>query len=142
MNKFFRLILIFSVLNTIYAEEEFSTLTWKRVSYIYDEVLNHPFNQELQDGTLSKDKFEFYKAQDSYYLNTFSKVLTVLATKMNDSEDIRMVLKLSSNSLDEKMLNGKISSKEISPSTFAYTCLLYTSPSPRDRTRSRMPSSA
>ena len=24
----------------------------------------------------------------------------------------------------------------------AYTCLLYTSPSPRDRTRSRMPSSA
>ena len=26
--------------------------------------------------------------------------------------------------------------------TLAYTCLLYTSPSPRDRTRSRMPSSA
>ena len=25
---------------------------------------------------------------------------------------------------------------------FAYSCLLYTSPSPRDRTRSRMPSSA
>ena len=25
---------------------------------------------------------------------------------------------------------------------FSYTCLLYTSPSPRDRTRSRMPSSA
>ena len=25
---------------------------------------------------------------------------------------------------------------------FLYTCLLYTSPSPRDRTRSRMPSSA
>ena len=26
--------------------------------------------------------------------------------------------------------------------TLGYTCLLYTSPSPRDRTRSRMPSSA
>ena len=26
--------------------------------------------------------------------------------------------------------------------TYSYTCLLYTSPSPRDRTRSRMPSSA
>ena len=26
--------------------------------------------------------------------------------------------------------------------TYAFTCLLYTSPSPRDRTRSRMPSSA
>ena len=28
------------------------------------------------------------------------------------------------------------------PVLFSYTCLLYTSPSPRDRTRSRMPSSA
>ena len=27
-------------------------------------------------------------------------------------------------------------------SSYYYTCLLYTSPSPRDRTRSRMPSSA
>ena len=28
------------------------------------------------------------------------------------------------------------------PTMWAYDCLLYTSPSPRDRTRSRMPSSA
>ena len=31
---------------------------------------------------------------------------------------------------------------EISNSQYSYNCLLYTSPSPRDRTRSRMPSSA
>ena len=31
---------------------------------------------------------------------------------------------------------------EGAPLTRTYTCLLYTSPSPRDRTRSRMPSSA
>jgi len=30
----------------------------------------------------------------------------------------------------------------IAPTRTAYACLLYTSPSPRDRTRSRMPSSA
>ena len=39
-----------------------------------------------------------------------------------------------------------VSPKEAAPLTpiirNAYTCLLYTSPSPRDRTRSRMPSSA
>ena len=34
-------------------------------------------------------------------------------------------------------LTGKDSVKALT-----YTCLLYTSPSPRDRTRSRMPSSA
>ena len=33
--------------------------------------------------------------------------------------------------------------KKVAPDVaFSYTCLLYTSPSPRDRTRSRMPSSA
>ena len=31
---------------------------------------------------------------------------------------------------------------ELQEDTNVYTCLLYTSPSPRDRTRSRMPSSA
>ena len=37
--------------------------------------------------------------------------------------------------LDELASNGMIFTQH-------YTCLLYTSPSPRDRTRSRMPSSA
>ena len=32
--------------------------------------------------------------------------------------------------------------KQMASCKFAYVCLLYTSPSPRDRTRSRMPSSA
>jgi len=32
--------------------------------------------------------------------------------------------------------------KPLSEWVYLYTCLLYTSPSPRDRTRSRMPSSA
>ena len=32
--------------------------------------------------------------------------------------------------------------QDVPVSVTAYTCLLYTSPSPRDRTRSRMPSSA
>src|SRR5665811_480734 len=38
------------------------------------------------------------------------------------------------------LIEGKVS--RIDPSILNGTCLLYTSPSPRDRTRSRMPSSA
>ena len=37
---------------------------------------------------------------------------------------------------------GLIPSYEYGPNTSSRVCLLYTSPSPRDRTRSRMPSSA
>ena len=47
--------------------------------------------------------------------------------------------------MDENILNGEISKaieKIIKFKDKCNSCLLYTSPSPRDRTRSRMPSSA
>ena len=44
------------------------------------------------------------------------------------------------SSADLGRLGGRIRSEQ--PNSSLYTCLLYTSPSPRDRTRSRMPSSA
>ena len=51
-------------------------------------------------------------------------------------EDIQMIQRMSK---DPEIL--KKLTQSIAPSIFGY-CLLYTSPSPRDRTRSRMPSSA
>ena len=45
----------------------------------------------------------------------------------------------------ESVLKGdslKLGAKESQAAIQGYLCLLYTSPSPRDRTRSRMPSSA
>ena len=42
--------------------------------------------------------------------------------------------------LDEHQVRSKYNNK--GNIHFIYSCLLYTSPSPRDRTRSRMPSSA
>ena len=44
--------------------------------------------------------------------------------------------------LNELATSGKISGIVTSASIDGVSCLLYTSPSPRDRTRSRMPSSA
>ena len=44
---------------------------------------------------------------------------------------------LSASGLDVGLPAGQMGNSEV-----GHTCLLYTSPSPRDRTRSRMPSSA
>ena len=41
-----------------------------------------------------------------------------------------------------RKVGGVAELTESDPKAEVYTCLLYTSPSPRDRTRSRMPSSA
>ena len=64
---------------------------------------------------------------------------TVTADETNEDKTIAVWLDAqSSNQIDV--------SYTITPGTATqgddYTCLLYTSPSPRDRTRSRMPSSA
>ena len=43
----------------------------------------------------------------------------------------------------KRMASRNVSVEEVSPTkTEAYSCLLYTSPSPRDKRQSRMPSSA
>ena len=69
-----------------------------------------------------------------------SKKNQIIFTKKKVKND-EEVLNLIDNFLEEKnsfifesVEKGKIKGR--------YTCLLYTSPSPRDRTRSRMPSSA
>ena len=43
---------------------------------------------------------------------------------------------------DDELAQGEAFDASTMLNDFANTCLLYTSPSPRDRTRSRMPSSA
>src|SRR5665811_1083230 len=44
--------------------------------------------------------------------------------------------------LPDPQFEGQTKNKLANPEIRGYVCLLYTSPSPRDRTRSRMPSSA
>ena len=45
--------------------------------------------------------------------------------------------------VDLEQVSEDFDESSLRPKRFSdYTCLLYTSPSPRDRTRSRMPSSA
>ena len=67
----------------------------------------------------------------------------------SDSEELTFILELNTknNSPEDveeftKYLSDFIVQREPSSVYGYYICLLYTSPSPRDRTRSRMPSSA
>jgi thiaminase/transcriptional activator TenA len=48
---------------------------------ILQGIKNHPFNQELMQGTLALDKFAFYIEQDSRYLQDFAKCYAILAAK-------------------------------------------------------------
>lgn len=59
----------------------FTDELWEHIRPIYQRTLEHPFLRGLTDGTLPRDRFEFYLAQDADYLNGFSRALSVLAAK-------------------------------------------------------------
>ena len=82
-----------------------------------DEVLTKTMMDLTHPDDLERDKESFLSAlaSDQNYLLQPNK---------------RLVCKNGNTALTETHI------------TFIYNCLLYTSPSPRDRTRSRMPSSA
>jgi thiaminase/transcriptional activator TenA len=64
----------------------FTEKLWKNITPIYEAILNHPFNRELMDGTLSTERFLFYIQQDSLYLVEFGRVLSLLAGRCKDAQ--------------------------------------------------------
>lgn len=63
-----------------------SEQAWQAAAPIYQNILQHPFNSELMDGTLDKDCFRFYIAQDALYLGAFSRALALIAARADDTE--------------------------------------------------------
>lgn len=59
-----------------------STKAWQKTSNIYNAIINHPFNQELMNGTLDKSKFAYYIEQDVLYLRDFSRCHAIIASKI------------------------------------------------------------
>lgn len=54
---------------------------WEKNAHIYQRIIDHPFNNELANGTLDYDRFQFYMEQDSYYLVGFSRALAIIAAR-------------------------------------------------------------
>lgn len=53
-------------------------------SHIISKIYTHPFNQQLANGTLSKELFKLYIEQDALYLSDFSNALNVLSQRFID----------------------------------------------------------
>lgn len=58
-----------------------SELTWEKTESRYQSILKMPFVTELADGSLPLEKFKFYMAQDSLYLEHFGRALAFIAAK-------------------------------------------------------------
>lgn len=107
----------------------FSEHLWQSIAPIYQQIIQHPFNIELAEGTLDEKCFIFYMAQDSYYLIHFSRALALIAGRSVSSKTIHQFLNFSlgalcaERELHATFLPSNYSSDKIDPSP---SCLAYT----------------
>jgi thiaminase/transcriptional activator TenA len=59
----------------------FTNRLWENIQPIYQNILEHPFNQEFMQGRLSQETFQFYLKQDSLYLLDFARALALVGAK-------------------------------------------------------------
>lgn len=107
---------------------KFSSAVWQKIQPIYHEILEHPFNKELESGVLENEKFLYYLNQDSSYLIAFSRALAGIAGRANQMKTVEKFLEFSHGALiAERKLHQSFldhesnDSKPPSPACFGYT---------------------
>lgn len=99
---------------------------WRLSASVFEAILNLPFLNELAEGTLPREKFNFYIGQDALYLNDYSKVLAHIASRMPDTELSETFLGFAANGIAvERGLHASFISE--APKQKSPTCLFYTS---------------
>ncbi|MGM0497594.1 MAG: thiaminase II [Bacteroidota bacterium] len=73
---------------------------WKSSEEIYQSIITHPFNQELAEGTLKQEKFNFYLSQDAIYIGEYSRALAALATKSPTHEEMMEFISFAKEGLE------------------------------------------
>ncbi len=78
---------------------KWSEQTWQTIEERYQSILDMPFIKELSDGSLPQEKFRFYMAQDSLYLEHFGRTLSLIAAKIQDIQDVLAFMRFAENAV-------------------------------------------
>ncbi len=76
-----------------------SKQTWERIIPIYESIIAMPFITELMDGSLAMEKFQFYMAQDSGYLEHFGRALAMIGAKAPNVEEALAFIQFGQNAI-------------------------------------------
>lgn len=66
----------------------FSKDAWAKNAALYETIRTMPFNAELAQGTLSRERFQHYMIQDAHYLIAFGRALAVAGAKADDADGL------------------------------------------------------
>lgn len=105
----------------------FCAEVWHASEDTRDAMDELPFVRGLGDGTLPRQKFEYYMTQDALYLRGFGRALAAAASKAETSEEIAFFAKAAheaivvESSLHEGNVGAVAESSQPSPTCNAYT---------------------
>ena len=66
----------------------FTRDAWSGIDGLYTAILEMPFNRELAEGALSRERFTYYMIQDAHYLNAFGRALAAAAARAPDNDQM------------------------------------------------------
>lgn len=104
----------------------FTTDTWERTASIREAIYAHPFVAGLGDGSLPRDRFVEYMAQDALYLADYARALAALATQASASDEVVFWAGASREAIvvERELHAGHV---ELEAATMNPTCRGYTS---------------
>ena len=108
---------------------KWSEQAWKSTQPIFEQILKLPFINELMKGVLPEEKFLFYLQQDAIYLSEYGKILSGIASRLNNPLQRQAFLGFAGDTvLVEQALHESYLKKikEISETEASPSCLLYT----------------
>lgn len=118
----------------------FTDTLWQEIGPIYQAIIEHPFNMELANGTLHRQRFEFYIQQDALYLADFGRALAIVGSRSAIPERMLDLIRFAEGAVvveralhEEyfKLFNIASPTTMQSPSCFAYTNFLIATTSHR-----------
>lgn len=108
---------------------KWSEEAWRVAAPVYKSILELPFVKQLASGVLTEDKFIFYLRQDSLYIDGYAKILSHIASRLDDKSHVESFINFAMDGIAvEKAMHESFLQKyngvksEMSPS-----CLLYAS---------------
>ena len=79
----------------------FTDMFQQEAEPIYQAIIKHPFNQELANSTLAREKFAFYMHQDALYLADFGRALTIIGSRAITLERMLDFVKFAEGAVDK-----------------------------------------
>lgn len=106
--------------------KKWSEQAWEAAADIYEQIKRLPFLHELADGTLPQEKFRFYISQDKLYLDTYTRVLAHIASRLPVMTDVETFLSFAIDGVaTERALHATFNPDAAIPMSQA--CEFYTS---------------